>query len=119
MPLKDAPNRKQYLRDWKAVNREKNLYQQAKHRAKAKNILFNIDLSDVVIPKICPILGLPLKTTVDGDRDLSPSIDRIDNTKGYIKSNIQVISCKANSMKHTATESELISFSNWVKENYG
>ena len=119
MPLKIKENRKQYLRDWKANNREKDMFQLAKHRAKTKGIPFDIEISDIIIPEICPILGLPLKTTIDGNRDLSPSLDRIDNTKGYVKGNVQVISFKANNMKCTANDEELINFANWVKDNYG
>ena len=119
MPLKDKSNRCQYLRDWKSNNREKNLFQQAQYRAKTKNISFDIEVSDIVIPETCPILGLPLKKSIDGNRDLSPSLDRIDNSKGYTKGNIQVISSKANTMKHNADKDDLINFSNWVKENYG
>jgi hypothetical protein len=118
MPLKDKSNRCQYLRDWKSNNREKNLFQQARYRAKTKGIPFDIQISDIVIPEICPILGLPLKKSIDGNRDLSPSLDRIDNAKGYTKGNIQVISSKANTMKSTADKNDLINFSNWVKENY-
>lgn len=118
MPLKDKSKCKQYLRDWKDRNREKNLFQLAQHRAKTKGIEFNIELSDIIIPEICPILGLPIKKAIDGNRDLSPSLDRIDNDKGYIKGNIQVISFKANAMKLTANKDELINFSNWVRENY-
>lgn len=119
MPLKDKSKCKQYLRDWKDRNREKNLFQLAQHRAKTKGIEFNIELSDIIIPEICPILGLPIKKAIDGNRDLSPSLDRIDNSKGYIKGNVQVISFKANAMKLTANKDELINFSNWVRKIYG
>ena len=118
MPLKDKSKTKEYLRAWKDKNREKNLYQLAHHRAKSKGIEFNIEISDIVIPETCPILGLPIKKAIDGNRDLSPSLDRIDNAKGYIKGNIQVISFKANAMKLTADKSELINFANWVRKTY-
>lgn len=118
MPLKDKSKTKEYLRAWKDKNREKNLFQLARHRALKKGIEFNIEISDIVIPETCPILGLPIKKLIDGNRDLSPSLDRIDNAKGYIKGNIQVISFKANAMKLTANKDELINFSNWVRENY-
>ena len=109
MPVQKE-KRKEYFREWKSLNREKDIFSLAKHRAKAKNIEFNIEISDIVIPELCPVLGLPLKTTIDGNRDLSPSLDRIDNTKGYIKGNIQIISFKANNMKCTANKDELIKF---------
>jgi hypothetical protein len=118
MPLKDKSKTKEYLRAWKDKNREKNLFQLARHRALKKGIEFNIEISDIVIPETCPILGLPIKKLIDGNRDLSPSLDRIDNAKGYIKGNIQVISFKANAMKLTANKDELINFANWIKNNY-
>lgn len=60
--------------------------------------------------RICPILEVPIIVGTKGEYEYSPSIDRIDNSKGYIKGNVQIISKKANSMKNSATSTELITF---------
>lgn len=72
-----------------------------KRRAKLLNIEFSITENDIIVPKICPYLGIEL--TYDGDRNTSPSVDKIDNSKGYVKGNIQVISTLANMMKRDAS----------------
>jgi len=78
-------------------------------RAKKKNLYFNLDESDLETPNICPVLGIPLFRNVGGVNGSanSPSIDRIDNTKGYIKGNVQIISNRANSLKSDASIEEL------------
>lgn len=86
------------------------MWKSAKARAEKKGLEFNIEESDIVIPEICPILEVPLEFGTKTNYDYSPSLDRIDNTKGYIKGNIQVISKKANTMKSSATLQELKTF---------
>ena len=119
MISKDKMGKGEYLRKYKEKHREKTLFQQARYRSKTKGIPFDIEISDIIIPEICPILQIPLKKMIDGDRHYSPSLDRIDNDKGYTKGNIQVISNKANSMKHAADKKELLNFANWIKLTYG
>lgn len=94
----------------KLNNQEKWLFKQAKRRAKEKNLEFTITLEDVIIPKICPIMGEPLEYIPNGYHPYSPSIDRIDSSKGYTKDNIQIISSIANRMKWDATREQLITF---------
>jgi hypothetical protein len=89
-------------------NKHRILLTKAKNRAKQKNIEFNIDISDVVIPNKCPVLGIDIITNGTTKwTDNSPTIDRIDNDKGYIKGNISVISHKANRLKSSSTIEEL------------
>lgn len=97
--------RQEFLRDYK-----KNMLAGARRRASAKNIDFNITEEDIEIPSMCPILEVPLVIGTKGNYEYSPSLDRIDNSKGYVKDNIQVISKKANSMKNSATLEELKAF---------
>ena len=74
------------------------LWSRAKYRAKQKGREFTITKEDIVIPDICPLLGTPIQ---------SPSLDRIDSSKGYIKGNVWVISNRANTLKNDATLTEL------------
>jgi hypothetical protein len=110
----------EYCQKYRENNRALVLLGQARYRAKKKGIEFNLELSDVVIPKVCPVLKIPLSagSSSGGPRGCSPSLDRIDNTKGYIKGNVQVMSHKANTMKHCADNNELILFANWIKKTY-
>lgn len=79
----------------------------AKQRAKDKNLEFNLDVSDINIPKICPLLGIPMTINREKTENNSYSLDRIDSTKGYIKGNVWIISKRANVIKNNATLEEL------------
>jgi predicted RND superfamily exporter protein len=47
------------------------------------------------------------KTLIEGDREYTPSLDRIDSKKGYTPDNVWVISHRANQIKNDATIEEL------------
>lgn len=82
------------------------LLYEAKDRAKQNNVEFNLILNDFFIPNFCPILGIKI---INGNKfrcDNSPSIDRIDNTKGYTADNIRIISFKSNRLKNDSTFEE-------------
>lgn len=65
---------------------------------------FDLDLEDIVIPDVCPVLG---HRFIYGDSDWTYSIDRVDNELGYVKGNIAIVSNKANRIKNSATKKEL------------
>lgn len=92
------------------------LFNSAKQRAITKNILFDISKDEIQIPFICPILGIELELCNKKISDNSPSIDRIDNDKGYIKNNIHIISFRANRIKNDASRDEINSIYISLKE---
>ena len=111
----------QYQNEWKKVNIELHLLQLAKARAKKYNLPYTLTKEHIVLPKVCPVFGFPLKAYIGaghGGRPDSYSIDKIDPTKGYIPNNIQIISNKANSMKLNATREELVQFAKWILKEY-
>lgn len=76
-------------------------------RARRLGYDFDIDESDIPLPEVCPIFGMPLVRVGGGQTNASPSVDRIDNSKGYVKGNVVVVSLKANAIKRDTTLAEL------------
>lgn len=99
-------------------NIERRMLSSAKERAKRKGLEFNIELSDIIVPEYCPMLGIKLFKSDKISRKNSPSLDRIDSSKGYVKGNVQVISNLANTMKNNATIEELVKFSEYVLKQF-
>lgn len=79
----------------------------AKARALKKGIEFSITSEDIALPEVCPLLGITLKKGIDFQQPNSYSIDRIDNSKGYIPGNVWIISARANLIKNDASYEEL------------
>lgn len=88
-----------------------------KFSAKRRNIEFNLDFTDFELPKYCPILNVELDYKLEGNsNDFNhASLDRIDNSKGYIKGNVLVMSRLANIMKNEATFDQLILFADNIQ----
>lgn len=91
----------------------------SKQRAKEAGFEHSLLLEDIVIPDICPVLGIKLETGNRKSHYNAPSIDRIDNSKGYTKDNIMVISTRANLIKKDATLDELIMIGNFYQNFKG
>jgi len=86
----------------------------ARQRAKIDGRECTLEPRDIVIPKFCPVLGIELiekkgmgRPSGEATND-SPSIDRIENSKGYTKDNICIISNKANKLKRDGHIEEII-----------
>lgn len=112
---------KEYITLQKRENSRKNhistMLNNAKKRAIKKRLEFSLTKEDIIIPKLCPILKVPFIVGTKENYDFTPTIDRIDNSKGYTPDNIQIITNKANSMKNSADFVMLNNFANYIKEN--
>lgn len=92
------------------------LVHDSRSRAKKAGIDHNLDLNYLleILPECCPYLGAQFHWEANfncGHRKphpFSPSIDRIDSSKGYVKGNVAIVSHRANAIKNDASEVELI-----------
>lgn len=96
-------------------NQERLLIYACRKRARELELEFNLVLGDIKIPKRCPALGIKIVPTFFGKRNKnsSPSVDRINNKKGYTKDNIIVVSFRANWLKNDGTVTELRRLANF------
>lgn len=81
---------------------------------------FSLEVEDIVVPSHCPVLGIELNTLATrAGLDHAPTVDRLDNTRGYVKDNICIISFRANAIKRDATLAELEAIVKYVRERQG
>lgn len=97
----------------RSVNPKSWLLYRSRQRSKQRGWDNTLTLSDIPdIPRSCPVfpwIVLEYKTGIGrSEIDSSPSLDRIDNTKGYVRGNVRVISHRANGLKSDATDKELV-----------
>jgi len=90
-----------------------------RHRAKINNLPINITLDYLmsIFPSnnLCPVLGLPFEWGTRIHKDMSPSIDRIIPSKGYVMGNVKFISYKANRIKNDSNIEILEKLINYMK----
>lgn len=108
------PYCKSCLRETRLAKRIENpelfMLNAAKSRAVQGNFIFDLKISDIIIPQFCPILGIPL---FKNDRKEifnspnSPSLDKIIPHLGYVSNNIVVCSFLANIHKKDASWEEM------------
>ena len=102
-------------RKWKVRNPELALLASAKNNAKTSGREFTITADDIVIPTHCPILGVRLTPVGTSPRTFNASIDRLDNTKGYVPGNIFIISWQANVWKGARTVEQVRSLLRYME----
>lgn len=120
-----------WQRDWYNRNKEKEslrkqdqrttdpigyILSRIKSKAKREGREFNLSREDIVIPEICPVLLIPLKFGPYKERWSSPSVDRIDNSRGYTKDNVAIISFKANMYKSNMSKEDIKRLYDYVSD---
>lgn len=126
---------RQRSRDWKAKNKKKIVeidaaYQKTMHgwvtrkicsmrrHSKKTGLPCDVDrdyIKSLVVER-CPVFGWELQygMKLTDRRPNVATVDRIDNSKGYIKGNLHIISDQANKMKNDASLEQLKIFGMWA-----
>jgi len=112
-------HRKKLSTNFRKSDRRRGLLYAAKKRANYKNIPFDLSLEDIVIPDVCPVLGIILEHGDGVLKDTSPTLDRISPELGYVRGNIIVISYKANRIKNNGTPEEVMKVAQWMQAETG
>lgn len=91
-----------------------------KHRANRRNLGFDITIeyiSDLLEKQNhkCALSGLPIY--LKNKKDKTASLDRIDNSKGYIKGNVQWLHKDINDLKSNYSDEEFIKICGLIWNN--
>lgn len=85
----------------------------ARARAKKKGLEFSLEYKDLApLPEVCPISGRPM---LCGTPDAA-SLDRVDNSKGYTRDNVRVISKRMNGLKRDLTAVEVAALLQYMRD---
>lgn len=91
----------------------------AKKRAVKKNVPFDVTAKYIVsiMTDECPVFGTTFQWVGNGGiLPTSPSLDRIDPSKGYVEGNLVIISSKANSIKSAYKSKDLYKVAQWLEQ---
>lgn len=95
-------------KNWDKASR---MLARARRTAKEKGLDFSLSREDLIpLPTHCPIFHLELIYPFEGDGrrvDASASVNRIDNSIGYVPGNVIIVSWRANRIKSDASTEEL------------
>ena len=81
-------------------------FSRKKANAKQVGMAWEVPFGDFHWPTHCPILGIEINYYAEKTEEGSPSFDRVDNTLGYVKGNVHVISWRAHRIKNDGTAEE-------------
>ena len=110
---------REYNKKYNEENKERYMASTTKHRAKKKNIPYDIDEDYLksIWPEDnkCPALGLEFSKPSEGLKSTSLSLDRLVPELGYVKGNVAIVSMLANQIMSNATPDQVIAVGNFFK----
>lgn len=125
----NTTERKVHTKKWWADNKERMsqvradnkalfLHRGIRSRAKRTGVRFELEVSDIIIPEFCPVLGIKIMTDNRKQHAQdSPSVDRIIPELGYVKGNVRIISNRANHLKSNGSPEELAAVAQYTARN--
>jgi len=96
----------------------KSAYGHARSRAKKYKVPFDLTRAYIssILTDSCPVFGTPFVFQGAGVAHLqSPTLDRLDPLKGYVRGNVAVISRFANNVKSNATSEQVVRVAAWMQ----
>lgn len=98
--------RKDYLFIDDVSRRMSDSFRRKRENAKRSKWGWELTFHDIEWVMVCPVFGIELDWFAESKADNSPSYDRVDSTKGYVKGNVRIISFRANRIKNDGTIKE-------------
>ncbi len=103
--------------DTELYKEQRKKFRGKKVNAIQKGIEWDINFGDLEWPTHCPVLGIELNYFNEFRDENSPSFDRKDCSKGYVKGNVYIISYRANRIKNNGTAEEHAAIAKWMSDS--
>lgn len=109
---------------WRRTSPASAMLYSCRKSAKARGLECSLTLEQVtklVEPMVCSVTKLPLKWHKEGDSFRNPwvpSIDRLDNLRGYHWGNVRLVCCAFNIMRSDFSDEVVRTLARAVSENW-
>ena len=104
-------------------NKVANLVSVHRYQCKKKDLPFDLDkkwlLEKIKNTTKCECCGKPIYININGNSDKKWQLDKVEPSKGYIKSNIAIICRRCNRIKSSATINDILMITKYVLQFRG